>query len=113
MHHIVAFGAIDWNIVKRIVIPVSADSVHGSDPEPAGLVAQKTLDLIVRQTGVVVAAAEILVVLVGVEAVQSTEGAEPDVATAVLSYGGNPVVRQAGGSDSLGCGLCKGGDAAD
>ena len=102
LDYVVAFDPIDRNIVERVVFPVPADSVHCAYPQASGPVRMKTLYLVVRQSGIVVAAAEILVVFVGVVSVESPEGAEPDMPLAVLGNGCNPVVGQGGRSNPLG-----------
>ena len=79
--------------LETVSAGIAADAVHRRHPEPSLLVAEHVLDLVVWQSGCVVSA-EILVILMPVVAVQSAERAYPQLPGLVLRDALHTAVRQ-------------------
>ena len=79
--------------LEAVSAGIAADAVHRCHPEPSLLVAEHVLDLVVWQSGCVVSA-EILVILMPVVAVQSAERTDPQLSRLVFRDALHTAVRQ-------------------
>ena len=89
----VLVGGLRPDALEAIHAGIAADTIHRGHPEPPLAIAEDIFDLVVGQSHGVVGT-EILVVFMSVVAVQSPEGAYPQLSRGILSDTLHTTVRQ-------------------